>query len=235
MKNIAALGANINLPDLNKNTPLTTAILQREFAEKQSLQMKKVIHTHHYLEGATESWMWGTGSYSTMEQTYDVTLSTQQMAEYREVDKARSEMVKELKLVGAVSSAELSIMDSNAKCKGSENSEDYSDGDSPPKPLHVKLETRFVETLGSPGRDISPDHAIDIVKKLQALVVHRNTKGVRVLCLDGGGVRGLVQLEILRQIEERVPGKSICDMFDYIVGTSTGGIIALAMVYGRHL
>ena len=232
MKNIAALGANINLPDLNKNTPLTTAILQREFAEKQSLQMKKVIHTHHYLEGAAESWTWGTGS---MEQTYDVTLSTQQMGEYREVDKARSEMVQELKLVGAVSSTELSIMDSNTKCKGSEDSDDYSDNDSPPKPLHVKLEARFVETLGSPGRDISPDHAVDIVKKLQALVVHRNTKGVRVLCLDGGGVRGLVQLEILRQIEERVPGKSICDMFDYIVGTSTGGIIALGMAYGRHL
>lgn len=235
MKNIAALGASVNLPDLNKNTPLTTAILQREFAEKQSLQMKKVIHTHHYLEGAAESWMWGTGSFSALEETYEVSLSTHQMAENREVDKARSEMAQELKLVGAVSSTQLSTVDSNRTCKDSEHSDDYSDSESPPKPLHVKLEAQFVETLGSPGLDISPDHAIDIVKKLQELVVHRNTKGLRVLCLDGGGVRGLVQLEILRQIEERVPEKSICDMFDYVVGTSTGGIIALAMVYGRHL
>ena len=36
----------------------------------------------------------------------------------------------------------------------------------------------------------------------------------------------------LRQIEEELDAK-ITDQFDYIVGTSTGGIIALAMVYGE--
>jgi len=56
--------------------------------------------------------------------------------------------------------------------------------------------------------------------------------GQRILCLDGGGVRGLVQIEILRQIEEAT-GKRIPELFDWIVGTSTGGIIALAMVYGE--
>ena len=45
-------------------------------------------------------------------------------------------------------------------------------------------------------------------------------------------MRGLVQIEILRQIEKRT-GKKITDLFDWIVGTSTGGIIALAMVYGK--
>ena len=43
---------------------------------------------------------------------------------------------------------------------------------------------------------------------------------------------GLVQIEILRQIEKRT-GKKITELFDWIVGTSTGGIIALAMVYGK--
>lgn len=61
--------------------------------------------------------------------------------------------------------------------------------------------------------------------------------GVRVLCLDGGGMRGLIQLEILRQIEQivKLAGNynNITDMFDYIVGTSTGGITALALVYGK--
>ena len=56
--------------------------------------------------------------------------------------------------------------------------------------------------------------------------------GACVLCLDGGGARGLVQLEVLRQIEERLGGK-IIDKFDYIVGTSAGGIIALTLVYGK--
>ena len=56
--------------------------------------------------------------------------------------------------------------------------------------------------------------------------------GDKVLCLDGGGIRGLVQLEILRTIEE-LTHRKIVDLFDWIVGTSTGGILALGMVYGE--
>ena len=56
--------------------------------------------------------------------------------------------------------------------------------------------------------------------------------GSRVLCLDGGGVKGLIQIEILMQIEQKMKRK-ITELFDWIVGTSTGGIIALALVYGK--
>ena len=56
--------------------------------------------------------------------------------------------------------------------------------------------------------------------------------GSRILCLDGGGIKGLIQLEILLQIEE-VTGRSVVELFDWIVGTSTGGVIALALVYGE--
>lgn len=59
-------------------------------------------------------------------------------------------------------------------------------------------------------------------------------RGARVLCLDGGGARGLIQLEILRQLEEKLGGK-IIDKFDYIIGSSAGGIIALALVYGKYM
>lgn len=47
--------------------------------------------------------------------------------------------------------------------------------------------------------------------------------GVRVLTLDGGGIRGIVELAILAEVERRVGlGIPIRDMFDLIVGTSTG-------------
>ena len=54
--------------------------------------------------------------------------------------------------------------------------------------------------------------------------------GRRILFLDGGGIRGLAQIEMLMEME-RITGKKIVDLFDWFVGTSTGGIIALALVY----
>lgn len=46
-----------------------------------------------------------------------------------------------------------------------------------------------------------------------------------LLSLDGGGVRGLMQLHTLAELERRT-GKSITEMFDGIAGTSIGGILA---------
>ncbi|MCE9508127.1 MAG: patatin-like phospholipase family protein [Alphaproteobacteria bacterium] len=45
-----------------------------------------------------------------------------------------------------------------------------------------------------------------------------------VLCIDGGGVRGVIPARILQEIEERT-GKPIVELFDMIGGTSTGAII----------
>jgi patatin-like phospholipase/acyl hydrolase len=53
-------------------------------------------------------------------------------------------------------------------------------------------------------------------------------KPFRVLSIDGGGVRGLIPLKILSEIEERT-AKPIGTLFDLIVGNSTGGIIALGL------
>ena len=57
-------------------------------------------------------------------------------------------------------------------------------------------------------------------------------KGDRVLCLDGGGIKGLILIEMLVVIEQ-ITGKRIRELFDWIIGTSTGGILALAMVYSK--
>lgn len=50
----------------------------------------------------------------------------------------------------------------------------------------------------------------------------------RILSIDGGGIKGVLPAAFLATVEETT-GKRIIDHFDLIVGTSTGGIIALAL------
>lgn len=50
----------------------------------------------------------------------------------------------------------------------------------------------------------------------------------KILSIDGGGIRGVIPAKILCKIEETT-GKPISTMFDLIAGTSTGGLIALAL------
>ena len=78
---------------------------------------------------------------------------------------------------------------------------------------------------------LSPDEAMSLAMQMRELRIYRNT-GSRILSLDGGGMRGLIQIEILSQIE-RATGRKITELFDWIIGSSTGGIVALALVYGE--
>jgi predicted acylesterase/phospholipase RssA len=50
----------------------------------------------------------------------------------------------------------------------------------------------------------------------------------RILSIDGGGIRGLIPAVVLDRVEQRV-GRPIAECFDLIAGTSTGGIIAVAL------
>jgi predicted acylesterase/phospholipase RssA len=61
----------------------------------------------------------------------------------------------------------------------------------------------------------------------------------RLLALDGGGIRGLISIELLAEIEVKLrerlaagPEFVLADYFDYIGGTSTGGIIAALLALG---
>jgi len=62
----------------------------------------------------------------------------------------------------------------------------------------------------------------------------------KVLALDGGGIRGLITLPVLRRLEDLLrqrlgagPQFRLCQYFDYIGGTSTGAIIAAALALGK--
>lgn len=58
------------------------------------------------------------------------------------------------------------------------------------------------------------------------------SKKVRILSLDGGGIRGIIPATVLEYVEKQLiektnnPNARLADFFDIIVGTSTGGILA---------
>ena len=53
-----------------------------------------------------------------------------------------------------------------------------------------------------------------------------------MLCLDGGGIKGLVLIQLLIALE-REAGRPTRELFDWVSGTSTGGILALAIIHGE--
>ena len=59
----------------------------------------------------------------------------------------------------------------------------------------------------------------------------RGDRRFQVLALDGGGVRGIFTAALLAGLEEDV-GSPVVDHFDLVVGTSTGGIVALGLGAG---
>uniref|UniRef100_A0A674ASC4 phospholipase A2 n=1 Tax=Salmo trutta TaxID=8032 RepID=A0A674ASC4_SALTR len=56
----------------------------------------------------------------------------------------------------------------------------------------------------------------------------------RLLCLDGGGIKGLVLIQLLIALQKEA-GRPIKELFDWVSGTSTGGILALAIVHGKDM
>jgi hypothetical protein len=78
----------------------------------------------------------------------------------------------------------------------------------------------------------TPQKPADILAVGEAEISHQP----RILSLDGGGVRGLSSLVVLREIMEEVQRQAKlkeiprpCDYFDLIGGTSTGGLIAIML------
>jgi predicted acylesterase/phospholipase RssA len=59
-------------------------------------------------------------------------------------------------------------------------------------------------------------------------------KGLRILCLDGGGTRGIAAVTSIRHIVDAMKGVEVCDAFDMIVGTSTGAIVAFLVGLRRE-
>jgi uncharacterized protein len=64
----------------------------------------------------------------------------------------------------------------------------------------------------------------------------------KLLALDGGGIRGVITLEVLAEIEKQIQAQLgrtddfvLADYFDYIAGTSTGAIIGTCLALGMRV
>ncbi len=71
---------------------------------------------------------------------------------------------------------------------------------------------------------------------------YRDSAPRKILALDGGGIRGLITLQVLAKLEAEIGKYSrngarfrLCQFFDYIGGTSTGAIIAAALAIGMSV
>lgn len=64
----------------------------------------------------------------------------------------------------------------------------------------------------------------------------------KLLALDGGGIRGMITVEVLAKIENLLRAElgrgrdfRLCEYFDYVAGTSTGAIIATCISWGMSV
>ncbi|EPB65319.1 phospholipase, patatin family, partial [Ancylostoma ceylanicum] len=57
---------------------------------------------------------------------------------------------------------------------------------------------------------------------------------VNLLSLDGGGIRGLVVIQMLSELEKKF-GADLLSSFGWLGGTSTGAILALALSQGKSV
>lgn len=84
------------------------------------------------------------------------------------------------------------------------------------------LEFTAIRFLASLGR-------VDQVSAAVGRPIKRE-KGIRILSLDGGGMKGLATIQILRQLERQAGGRPLRDLFDLVVGTSTGALLTVALM-----
>ena len=69
---------------------------------------------------------------------------------------------------------------------------------------------------------------------------YKDERPRKMLAIDGGGIRGLISLGILRRLEMLLGQNQganfrLSDYFDYVAGTSTGATVAAGLAHGMSV
>ncbi len=81
--------------------------------------------------------------------------------------------------------------------------------------------------------DELPKRSAGILSRRRERLEWESDQPFRILSLDGGGIRGIFTSTVLAELEKKhLSGGSVAEYFDLVVGTSTGGIIALGLAAG---
>ncbi len=99
----------------------------------------------------------------------------------------------------------------------------------------------FVTRVLQLGGHVAPPINPTTITKGYQDKLKNNTGQRKLLACDGGGIRGIISIEILARIENELRASSgnpklvLADYFDYVAGTSTGGIIATLIALGKSM
>ena len=78
-----------------------------------------------------------------------------------------------------------------------------------------------------------PKRSAGILPRRRERLDWQSDQPFRILSLDGGGIKGIFTAAVLADLEANyLDGESVAEYFDLVVGTSTGGIIALGLAAG---
>ena len=103
-------------------------------------------------------------------------------------------------------------------------------------PLLEKRKTFNYEKKGVPlytEKELKEVPVFNLKKSQKRYTSEEELPPVKILSIDGGGVRGLVPALMLQKLEKET-GKSVVEMFDVIAGTSIGGILGLYLNIPDH-